>query len=111
MLDISTHLSDDSDESYLSVQRFFLSESAESSSAIDRFELVVAFSIIGLFWCFLTGEGAAVMGIIEISLSWSPPFPCADAAVFVGVWCCLDACIIVDKTNSLINAYSYCYDI
>lgn len=34
-----THLSDDSDESYRSVQRFFRSESAESSSAIDWLEL------------------------------------------------------------------------
>lgn len=95
-----TYLSDDSEESYLSVQRFFLNESADSS-AIDLFELV-ALPTRGLLCCFLTGEGAAVIGIIEISLSWSAPFPCADAAVFVS--CCFDACII---TILLLNAYSY----
>ena len=69
ILFLSTHLSDDSDESYRSVQRFFRSESAESSSAIDWLELE-GFSTIWLT--------AAVIGIIEISFSWSAPFVCFD---------------------------------
>lgn len=110
-----TYLSDDSEESYLSVQRFFLNKSADSSSVIDWFELV-AFSTMAFFWLLfpLPLPVAVVIGIIEISLSWSAPLP-ADptaAAVVVFVACCLDAGIIWDifdfrhKQAVSLSAYS-----
>lgn len=86
-----TYLSDDSDESYRSVQRFFRSESAESSSAIDWLE-PEAFSTPG-GW-----QTAAVIGIIEISFSWSAPFVCFDV---VCMRCDMFQTISTDTTRGM----------
>lgn len=67
---LGTYLSDDSEESYRSVQRFFRNESAKSSSPIDWFE-PEGLSTGG--WV-----AAPVTGVIETSFSWSEPFVCFD---------------------------------
>jgi hypothetical protein len=82
-----THLSDDSDESYRSVQRFFRSESAESSSTIEL-------KALSCGWV----TAAVVIGIIEISFNWSAPFVC-----FVVV------CIRCDMFDGILLVFSANY--
>lgn len=79
-----TYLSDDSEESYRSLQRFFRNNS-EASSAIDciLFPVIIidGWDVVGavdwlllLLFVVLTVEVAEVIGIIEISFSCNAAF-------------------------------------